>query len=162
MLIRSFDESDLARPTEITIETFRPVFEDVYPALLGEVIFANQWGNWRADYHTEVAGLHDPQAHKFVAVAEVDGAIVGYAGWRADPDTRERCIEVLAVGSGPRRSRAGAALCEHAFAQMRALGAEMVEIRTGADDFHAPARALYESLGCVQYPTAALYREVCS
>jgi hypothetical protein len=108
MLIRSFDESDRARLTELTIETFRPIFEDVYPALLGEVIFANQWANWRADYHTEI----------------------------------------------------GAALCEHAFAQMRALGAEMVEIRTGADDFHAPARALYESLGCVQYPTAAYYREL--
>lgn len=59
-----------------------------------------------------------------------------------------------------RRSHVGTALCEHAFAQMRALGGEMVEVRTGGDDFHAPARALYESLGCVQYPTAAYYREL--
>ena len=160
MLIRSFDESDRARLTELTIETFRPIFEDVYPALLGEVIFANQWRNWREDYHTEVAGLHDPQAHKFVAVAEVDGAIAGYTGWRVDPDTKYACIEILAVDAGHRRSHVGAALCEHAFAQMRALGAEMVEIRTGADDFHTPARALYESLGCIQYPTAAYYREL--
>jgi hypothetical protein len=43
---------------------------------------------------------------------------------------------------------------------MRELGAEMVEIRTGGDEFHAPARALYESLGCLQYPTAAYYREL--
>jgi ribosomal protein S18 acetylase RimI-like enzyme len=160
MLIHSFDESDRARLTELAIETFRPIFEDVYPALLGEVIFANQWSNWREDYHTEVAGLHDPEAHKFVAVAEVDGAIAGCIGWRVDPDTKYACIELIAVDPGRRRSGVGAALCEHAFAQMRALGAEMVEIRTGADDFHAPARALYESLGCIQYPTAAYYREL--
>jgi GNAT superfamily N-acetyltransferase len=69
-------------------------------------------------------------------------------------------LRVVAVDPVHRRSRVGAALCEHVFAQMRTLGAEMVEIRTGADDFHAPARALYESLGCVQYPTAAYYREL--
>jgi predicted N-acetyltransferase YhbS len=142
MLIRSFDESDRARLTELTIETFRPIFEDVYPALLGEVIVANQWGNWREDYHTELAGLHDPQAHKFVAVAEVDGAIAGYTGWRVDPDTKYACLAIMAGAPGPRRSHVGAALCEHAFAQMRALGAEMVEIRTGGDDFHASAQDL--------------------
>jgi hypothetical protein len=43
---------------------------------------------------------------------------------------------------------------------MRELGAEMVEVRTGGDEFHAPARALYESLGCLRYPTAAYYREL--
>ena len=160
MLIRSFDESDRTRLIDLTIETFRPLFEEVYPALAGAVVFANQWGNWREDYHTEVGGLHDPEAHKFVLVAEVDGAIVGYAGWRVDLDSRYACIEILAVDPVHRRGHAGTALCEHAFAQMRALGAEMVEIRTGGDDFHAPARALYESLGCVQYPTVAYYREL--
>ena len=160
MHIRSFHESDRAHLIELTIEAFRPLHEDVYPALLGEVIFANQWGNWREDYHAEVAGLHDPQAHKFVAVADLDGAIVGYTGWRIDLTTRYACIEILAVASGHRRSHVGTALCEYAFAHMRTLGAEMVEIRTGGDEFHTPARALYESLGCIQYPTTAYYREL--
>lgn len=160
MLIRSFDESDRASLIELTIETFRPLFEDVYPALFGEVIFANQCGNWREDYHAEVAGLHDPESHKFIAVAEVDDAIAGYTGWCVDVNSRDACIEILAVDPGHRRGHVGTALCEHAFAQMRALGAEMVEIRTGGDAFHTPARALYESLGCVPYPTAAYYREL--
>ncbi|MFJ6853057.1 hypothetical protein ACIQM3_21460 [Streptomyces sp. NPDC091271] len=41
-----------------------------------------------------------------------------------------------------------------AFGEMRKLGAEVVEIGTGGDPFHAPARALYESLGCVHIPVA--------
>ena len=51
-------------------------------------------------------------------------------------------------------------MCEHAFGEMRALGAEVVEIGTGADPFHAPARALYERLGCTQLPIAVYYREL--
>lgn len=47
MLVRSFDESDRTRLIDLTIEAFRPLFEDVYPTLVGEVVFANQWGNWR-------------------------------------------------------------------------------------------------------------------
>ncbi len=54
----------------------------------------------------------------------------------------------------------GAALCEHAFAQMRMLGAEVVEIGTGGDSFHAPARALYERLGFVPLPVVAYYRQL--
>jgi ribosomal protein S18 acetylase RimI-like enzyme len=160
MHIRSFNQTDLARLIELTIEAFRPLHEEIYPSLFGEVIFANQWGSWREDYHTEVAGLHDPQAHKYVAVAEEGSTIVGYTGWRIDPAAKYACIEILAVDSGYRRNHIGTALCEHALTQMRELGAEMVEIRTGGDEFHAPARALYESLGCLRYPTVAYYREL--
>jgi hypothetical protein len=43
---------------------------------------------------------------------------------------------------------------------MRAEHAEYVEIGTGGDDFHAPARAFYESLGCVKLPVAVYFREL--
>jgi len=51
-------------------------------------------------------------------------------------------------------------LCECAFGEMRALGAEVVEIGTGADPFHTPARALYERLGCTQLPIAVYYKQL--
>ncbi|MDX3067627.1 GNAT family N-acetyltransferase, partial [Streptomyces sp. ND04-05B] len=52
------------------------------------------------------------------------------------------------------------ALCEHAFADLRGRGVRLVEIGTGGDTFHAPARALYESLGCALFPTAHYYRRL--
>ena len=164
MLIRPFDESDLARLTEMTIETFRPVFEHVYPALLGDVIFANQWGNWRADYrHRESLACTTAQARQVRRGRwrSVDGAIVGYAGWRVDPDAKEAAWAARPAGAQVRRGRrgrrrassatpagastltpstpasrcwpwipatavaaSGAALCEHAFAQMRLGGGD--------------------------------------
>ncbi|MFJ9088495.1 hypothetical protein ACIRL3_39410 [Streptomyces sp. NPDC102384] len=92
MRIRAFAHDDVAPLTDLTIETFRPFFEEVF---------------------------------------------------RPSPP--------------PRR---GTALCEHAFEQMRLRGAEIVEIGTGGDPFHAPARALYEQLGCTQNPVAVYFRQL--
>jgi ribosomal protein S18 acetylase RimI-like enzyme len=158
MLIRSYVQPDLVRLTELTIETFGPFYEDSFRPLVGETIFANQHGNWRDDYRKQVAELHDPAQHKYVAVAEEDGVLTGYVAWSIDPVRRNGSIVILAVAANHRRGNVGTALCEHAFGAMRQHGAEVVEIGTGGDDFHAPARALYEGLGCVQLPVAVYYR----
>jgi ribosomal protein S18 acetylase RimI-like enzyme len=160
MLIREFLQRDLARLTELTIETFRPFYEDSLRPLVGEVVFANQHGNWRDDYRRQVAELHDPDQHKFVAVAETDDAIAGYVAWTVDPARKNGSVTHLAVAAEHRRHHTGTALCEHAFGEMRMRGAEVVEIGTGGDPFHAPARALYERLGCTLLPVAVYYRQL--
>lgn len=160
MRIRAFIDHDLARLTALTIDTFGPFYEDQFRPVVGEVVFANQHGAWRDDYRTQVAGLHDPSQHKHVAVAETDGAIAGYVAWTVDPARRNGTVTILAVSAEHRGQRAGTALCEHAFDQMRAHGAEVVEIGTGGDPFHAPARALYEKLGCVPVPVVYYYRQL--
>lgn len=158
MFIRSYVQSDLPRLIELTIETFGPFYEDSFRPLMGETIFANQHGNWRDDYQKQVAELHDPDQHKYVAVAEDSGVLSGYVAWSVNPERRSGEVVILAVSSQYRRENLGTALCEHAFEAMRAHGLEVVHIGTGGDDFHAPARALYESLGCVQLPVAVYYR----
>lgn len=160
MLIRPFAPHDLARLTELTIETFQPFYEDSFRPLMGEIIFANQHGGWREDYRQQVASLHDPGEHRYVAVAENGGAVVGYVAWSTDPARRNGSITILAVAAGYRRHQAATALCEHAFGAMRGLGAEVAVIGTGGDPFHAPARALYETLGCTQLPVAVYYRQL--
>ncbi|GIH97311.1 GNAT family N-acetyltransferase [Planobispora siamensis] len=158
MLIRSFVQHDLARLIELTIETFGPFYEDHFRPLVGEVVFANQHGHWRDDYREQVAELHDPGHHKYLAVAEIDGAIAGYVAWNVDPDRKNGAVTHLAVSAQHRRHHTGTALCEHAFGEMRVLGAEVAEIGTGGDPFHAPARALYERLGCTMLPIAVYYK----
>jgi len=158
MLIRSYVQSDLPRLTELTIETFGPFYEDSFRPLVGELIFANQHGNWRDDYRKQVLGLHDPDDHKCVVVAEEDGVLAGYVAWAVKPDRRKGTVTILAVAAEHRRGSLGTELCEHAFDEMRTEGAEFVEIGTGGDDFHAPARAFYESLGCIKLPLAVYFR----
>ncbi|WP_405603303.1 GNAT family N-acetyltransferase [Streptomyces sp. NBC_00081] len=160
MFIRPFAQRDQARLIELTIETFRPFFEGSFRPLVGDAIFTLQHGNWRDHYRKQVAELHNPHRHKYVAVAEIDGAIAGYVGWSVDPARRHGTIAILAIATEHRRDHAGTVLCRHAFDEMKSLGAEMVEIGTGGDTFHAPARALYESLGCIQVPAAVYFRQL--
>lgn len=49
MLIRSFVPDDLTAITQLTIDTFGPFYEQHFRPLVGELIFANQHGNWRTD-----------------------------------------------------------------------------------------------------------------
>ena len=160
MMIRSFMPHDLTRLTELTIDTFGPFYEDCFRPMVGAVIFANQHGNWRDDYRTQVARLHDPDQHRYVAIAETDEAIAGYVAWSVDPARKNGTVTILAVSAEHRRQGTGTVLCKHAFAEMRARGAEVVEIGTGGDPFHAPARGLYESLGCTPFPVAVYYRQL--
>ncbi|WP_371580046.1 N-acetyltransferase family protein [Streptomyces sp. NBC_01314] len=160
MLIRAFVPDDVARLTQLTIDTFRPFFENSVGTLLDGLVLATLHTDWRDDYREQVPALHDPAQHKYVAVAEAAGVIAGYVAWRADLTRRHGEITLLAVDQDHRGDRTGTALCEHAFADLRGRGTRLVEIGTGADAFHAPARALYESLGCVPFPTVHYYRQL--
>lgn len=162
MNIRSYRPGDLNALIELTIATFGPFYENHFRPLVGEVIFGHQHGQWADDYRAQVPALHDPDADTYVAVAQAsDQAIAGYVAWRVDPARRHGDIDILAVAQAHRRERAGTALCDHAFSAMKEQGAEVVTIGTGGtDSFHAPARALYESLGCVPCHTAVYFRQL--
>jgi ribosomal protein S18 acetylase RimI-like enzyme len=160
--IRPYHQRDLNALIELTIETFGPFFENHFRPLAGEAIFQHQHGQWADDYRAQVPALHDPAAGKHVAVAETsDGAVVGYVAWQADPARRHGDVVILAVAAAHRRDHIGTALCEHAFARMAEDDVEVVTIGTGGtDSFHAPARALYESLGCVPVHVAVYFKQL--
>lgn len=160
MRIRSFGGPDLEPLIELTTETFGPYYEEHFRPLVGDVVFTNQHGDWRADYRTMVATLHDPDHHRHVAIAEHDGVLAGYVAWSADPAKRNGTVTILAVAAAHRQHGVGTALSEHAFDALRDAGAEVVEIGTGGDAFHAPARALYERLGCTPVPVTVYYRRL--
>lgn len=104
--------------------------------------------------------LHDPSAGRHVTVCEEDGTIVGYVSWRVGPKPRHGEIHLLAVDSVWRRHRVGRQLCDQAIAAMKGSGVDVVGIGTGDDDFHAPARGLYESLGFTKIPIAGYLKRV--
>jgi ribosomal protein S18 acetylase RimI-like enzyme len=154
MHIRTYRDPDFDDVLSLTIDTFRPFYEDHFRPLVGDAVFGHQHGSWRDDYRRQVADLHDPDRHRFVDVAE-DGRLLGYVGWNVDVGRRHGTIDILAVDSAARGAGIGTELCEQALTRMRELGAEVVEIGTGGDDFHAPARRLYERLGLTPYPVVA-------
>lgn len=151
MHIRDFRESDLPVLIDLTVETFRPLFERHWLELMDPVVFAHDHGEWEADYHQEVRSLHDPNSHRFVTLAEEAGNILGYVGWNITNGDSGR-LEMVAVHPSAQRRGVGRTLCSHVLERLKSEGVVVVHIGTGGDAFHAPARGLYESLGFTGLP----------
>jgi ribosomal protein S18 acetylase RimI-like enzyme len=65
------------------------------------------------------------------------------------------------VAQAHRRHHIGAALSQHAFDDMTSKDVEVVVFGTGGtDSFHAPARALYESLGCIPVNVTYYFKQL--
>jgi len=160
MNIRSYVERDLPRLIELTIDTFGEFYEQHFRPLVGESVFVHQHGSWREDYRAQVPELHDPPAHRYVAVAEHDSRLLGYVAWNIDPARRHGEVEILAVDRAHRHCGFGAQLCRHALCDMTERGVEVVVISTGGDAFHAPARRLYSALGFTELPVAVFLKQL--
>lgn len=153
MHIRPLEVDDHLATTDLLTETFRAFFEGYARPHLGEQVFQHQHGHWEQDYRDELPTLHVPEAGRHAAVATLtEGTIVGLISWRVDTKARHGEIYLLAVSPLHRRQHIGERLCQHAITHMRAEGVEVVQISTGGDPFHAPARALYERLGFTPVP----------
>jgi ribosomal protein S18 acetylase RimI-like enzyme len=158
MDVRPFRPTDFGPLLELTIATFGPFYEQSFRGIVGDTVMANQHGNWREDYYNQWLGLHDPDNGKYVVVAEDDNEIVGFIAWTMRPEKRSGEIEMLAVESAHRRHRLGSDLCAHVFDELRRYDIEVVSLGTGGDEFHAPARALYDSLGMTPLPVVVYYK----
>jgi len=159
MQIRRYTSGDFDAVLALTIDTFESFHEGVLRPLYGEVVFANRHGRWREEYREQVAGLHDPAHDTYLAVAEEGGRIIGSVAWAVEVEKRYGEVKILAVRDDHRGRGLGTALCDYAFTALRARGAEVVSIGTGGTDaFHAPARGLYESLGCTRVDVAIYLR----
>ena len=101
----------------------------------------------RVPAELELDGLDGDAEHY---LARMGDRPVGTA--RARRTTKGWKLERVAVTRSERGSGVGRALVEHAIAHLKTGGAKVVSIGTGGDDFHAPARALYEELGFTPFP----------
>jgi ribosomal protein S18 acetylase RimI-like enzyme len=151
MKIRDSHPSDLPGLIDLTIETFRPLFEEHLPAQLTPKVFTHDHGDWEGAYRKEVPTFSDPDNDRFITVAEERGQLLGYVGWNITDGSSGR-LEMVAVRPVAQRRGVGTSLCRDVVERLRFRGVAVVHIGTGGDAFHAPARRLYESLGFTGYP----------
>jgi ribosomal protein S18 acetylase RimI-like enzyme len=158
MHIRDCTTHDIPALIELTIATFRPLFTGTLMDLRPEVT-EHDHGRWEDDYRAEVPALFAPHEDRFITLAEHDGEVLGYVGWDITDSTSGR-LQMVAVHPDARGQGVARALCTAAIGQLQQRGVAVVHIGTGGDAFHAPARALYESLGFIPYPTVDYARAI--
>lgn len=158
MRIRDAQQTDLPALIDLTIEAFRPLFEQHWPAMFNPTVFAHDHSQWEADYRHEVPDLLDPRHDRYITLAEENDKILGYTGWNVTNGDTGR-LQMVAVHPAARRRGIATVVCRAAMHQMGSRAVTVVHVGTGGDAFHAPARGLYESLGftgvpAVNYSTA--------
>jgi GNAT superfamily N-acetyltransferase len=150
--IRPYEASDLEAIVELSLRAWEPVFESLRQ-VLGDAIFARlHQPDWRAVQAEAVrSSCTTDERDVFVAVA--DGRPVGFAAVALNAfHDRMGIVDIIAVDPGYQQRGIAGQLMDRSAAHMRAHGMDIVAVGTGGDPGHAPARALYESLGYTALP----------
>lgn len=157
-MIRSARPEDHEVLLALASRSWESVFTSVNEVLGSELARLLHGEDWR-DYHAlEMREIVDSDSTR-TWVADVDGKLVGFASARV-VDAARRIGEVRIVGVEPAAQRhgIGRALVRHAEAWLHGEGMVVAFIGAGGDPGHAPARALYESLGYRLFPSAQYFR----
>lgn len=86
-----------------------------------------------------------------------DDVAVGFIVLQQDKDESLGVVEMIAVHPDHQRQGYARALMEFAIQRLRDQGLALINVGTGGDPGHAPARALYEAVGSTGVPLVAYY-----
>jgi ribosomal protein S18 acetylase RimI-like enzyme len=143
--IRPAVAGDAPACAELAVAVRAPMWA-VRQRLVGDELFSASYAGAAARKREEVERLvaSNPAT---TLVAEAGGRLVAFLSWGLWRHDRVGEIQELAVGAEFQGRGIGRLLCERALAIFRERGCSAAAVRTGGDEGHAPARALYESLG---------------
>lgn len=145
-LIRRYRKTDEARVVDICVAAFEPIHTGFAEAL-GPELFERHYTGWREQYAATIAEIDPENASLHVFVIEEDGRVVGFAFSSVNDERRTAEFGLNAVDPAFQGNGVGGELYAFVLADMKARGAESVEVGTGNDAAHAPARAAYKRAG---------------
>lgn len=156
--VRLFEPGDLPRLHEIRKSAFAPVFAS-FRNLVGQQIADVAFANAEADQREWLNTICAVDSGHTVLVSEISGRVLGFVSFTAKVDRRTGEIGLNAVDPGYCNRGIGTRLYEEALHRLKELGVLAVEVGTGADPSHAPARRAYQKAGFGPVvPGVALYR----
>ncbi|MEE4349262.1 MAG: GNAT family N-acetyltransferase [Pacificimonas sp.] len=158
--IRSATVADIEALDPIRTAAFRPVFAS-FRRLVGDEIAPYAFDGAeeeQGDYFRKTLDADDP--HR-CAVAETDGELAGFVCWTIKDGGEMGILAFMFVAPAHQGFGLGAALTDYACDAMRDAGAKAVEVGTGNDESHGPARAAYRRAGFTrEVPSVYLYKKL--
>lgn len=156
--IRAFKDQDLDRIVELSLSAWAPIFAS-FRRVLGDPLYHLAYPDW-PDSQARAVRATCTSSETQVWVATLDKQLVGFVASQIkldrDPLTAE--IEMIAVDPSTQRAGIATQLLEHATNHLHENGVFLVEIATGGESAHIPARRLYEKAGFRALPLARYYR----
>jgi ribosomal protein S18 acetylase RimI-like enzyme len=155
--IRPLAPADLNAVVELSLLAWEPVFAS-FENVLGSAIFDLLYRpEWRTAQATAVrANCLAEEAESFVLTTP-DEVAVGFVVLQQNRGESLGVIEMIAVHPEHQRRGHARALMEFAIQRLQDQGLELINVGTGGDPGHAPARALYEAVGFTGLPLVNYY-----
>lgn len=156
--VRELEERDVAAVVEFSVRAWTPVFESMC-AVMGSEIFRRVYPDWRPVQARAVESVIRDEGSR-VWVAEENGRLAGFVAVIVhDRDgAKSGEIQMVAVDPDFQNRGIGLALVTSAVEEIGKLGLPLVEIGTGGDPGHAPARHVYEKAGFTALPLVRYYK----
>lgn len=157
IIIRPYAPEDREAVVALALRAWAPGYAAL-ERTLGTRIYEQVVGDWRQVHSRDVQeDLDSEEAGVWVAVTD---AVAGFVTVRLDRENRSGLVHMLGVDPAQQGRGAGSALTEFAVERIREEGMTLAVIRTGGDDTHAPARAVYEKAGFAASPVVHYYRDL--
>jgi ribosomal protein S18 acetylase RimI-like enzyme len=154
--IRPMGDDDLDAVAALSLRAWKPV-DRSFQAVLGDRIYNRLYPDWGTSQEAGVRRVcTDPGTSAFVS--DRDGVVTGFVALVVNPDPPTGVVEMIAVDPPHQRQGVGRNLTLFALAHFAAMGLPLVNVGTGGDPGHTPARKLYESVGFVALPLVNYYR----
>lgn len=157
-VIRPLKPTDVPVVVAFSLRAWAPVFQS-FERLLGAEIYRQVYPDWLRSQADAVAAVCGAESAD-VWVVEHEGQAVGFVAVIITADRSSGEIDMIAVDPAHQRRGLGAELLEHAVVRARAAGIPLLEIATGGDPGHAPARRAYERAGFTPLPLVRFYRKL--
>jgi ribosomal protein S18 acetylase RimI-like enzyme len=157
-IIRPQLDADIAVIVAFSLRAWKPVFESM-ARVLGPRLNRLVYPDWAAGQARAVEEVCRDETMT-VWVAEAGARPAGFVAvaLRSDPGSAE--IEMIAVDPDQQNRGIGSALLACALDQISAAGVKLVQLGTGGDPGHAPARRTYEKAGFTPLPLVRYYKEL--
>ena len=154
IVIRTLIAADVDAVVALSLRAWAPVFAS-FAKVLGSDIYPRVYPDWSAG---QARAVRDSCAGEHVFVAEVAGTVVGFSAVVIrDDDPRSGELDMLAVDPDHQRQGVGTALITHSVDYLRRAGVVVVDVATGGDEGHAPARHAYAKAGFTPLPLVRYY-----
>ncbi|WP_127553956.1 N-acetyltransferase [Actinoplanes sp. OR16] len=153
--IRPLIAADVQAVVDLSLLAWEPVFVS-FENVLGSTVFNLMY---RPDWRTAQAAAVRTccLADDAFVLNTDDGVTAGFVVLRQDREESLGIIEMIAVHPEHQRRGHGRALMEFAIRRLTDQGLALINVGTGGDPGHAPARALYEAVGFTGLPLVNYY-----
>jgi ribosomal protein S18 acetylase RimI-like enzyme len=155
--IRPLKRADLEAVVDLSLLAWEPVFIS-FENILGTAIFDRLYRpEWRAAQAANVRRNCLADGAESFVMAGSDDVAVGFVVLQQDQDESLGVVEMIAVHPDHQRRGHARALMVFAIQRLRDQGLGLINVGTGGDAGHAPARALYEAVGFTGVPLVNYY-----